>query len=106
MELTPEQIKEVERVEKSSQQGKPTYRPYQNKGRGVKRAKYEHVPLEDCGNCKRQVDEYVTPAGEPGYVVTVHMEKDGKKYCKATGHGPEAKARTHGWAELSDDLTV
>jgi len=64
---------------------------YQYKARAVK----DGVDFEQ--------HEYVTPTGDVGYSIIMYAEKDGKKYTKVIGKGPEAASRNHDWVEVVED---
>lgn len=67
------------------------------------KGKYKQVLRKKENGIDSEQHEYVTPSGEAGYSIILRAEKDGVKYIKTTGKGPEADSRNHDWQEVINE---
>lgn len=61
-------------------------------------ANWINTPIEG----QLEVHEYVCPDGTAGYVAFARVTINGNTWERAQAVGPEAAARTHGWAQMAD----
>jgi hypothetical protein len=66
--------------------------------------KYKRIDKTKITDGEYWVDEYVTPSGEAGYVVTIIKEIDKIKYQRKINYGAETY-RTTDWINITGDAT-